>query len=136
MELFVFFSYIVLSLQQKSTCLTLLVQKSGSDNNIFQSSKLRPNPRPPARCTSHAAQRAASSHHSSVGLHTGMKSPIYNSSPHLSTNQQVQMSTPSFHPGAQAETSLCLTPSSPEDFRYSPTHRRVASTLGTSWRNL
>ncbi|XP_073322767.1 uncharacterized protein [Pagrus major] len=62
--------------KEKSTHLTELVQKSGSDCSILQNPRLRPKPRPPV------AQRAASCHRSRIGLHSGLKSPIYNSSPH------------------------------------------------------
>ncbi|XP_047185060.1 uncharacterized protein LOC118313456 isoform X2 [Scophthalmus maximus] len=119
---------------ERSTRMTELLQKSGSDSSILQSPNLRLKPRPPARCSAPGAQRVASRHHSRTRLHTGLESPIYNSSPHLTPGQQIQMS-PSLHPGPQVQSTLSPTRSSSEPFRYCPTHRRVSS-LGTSWKNL
>lgn len=124
------------SLQERSTHLSELVQKSGSDSSIVQSPRFRLKPRPPGRCTGPLAQRVASCHCSSIKLDTGLKSPIYNSPPHLSPGQQVHITTTSFHPGPRVETSHSQTPSSSEPFRYCPTHRRVVSSFGTSRKNL
>ncbi|XP_044052620.1 E3 ubiquitin-protein ligase HERC2-like [Siniperca chuatsi] len=122
--------------KERSTHLAELAQQSGSDSSILQGPRLRPKPRPPGRCTDPAAQSVASCHHSRISLPTGLKSPIYNSSPHLSPGQQVQMSSPSFHPGPRVKTPLSPTPSSSEPFRYCPTQRRMTSSFGTPRKNL
>ncbi|XP_037634201.1 ultraviolet-B receptor UVR8-like isoform X2 [Sebastes umbrosus] len=120
--------------KERSTHLTGLVQNHGSDSSILKSPRLKP--RPPGRCTGSVDQSVASCHRSEIRLHTGLKSPIYNSSPHLSPGQQAWMPSPSFHLGPQVGTSLSQTPSSSELFRYCPTHRRVVSSFGTSRKNL
>nr|XP_019949173.1 PREDICTED: uncharacterized protein LOC109633610 [Paralichthys olivaceus] len=121
--------------KERSTHLTELLQKSGSDSSILQSPKLRLKPRPPGRCSGPGAQRVASCHHSTTRLHTGLESPIYNSSPCLTPGQQIQTS-PSFHQRPQAEASLSPTRSSSEATRYCPTHRRAVSSPGAPWKKL
>ncbi|KAG7489695.1 hypothetical protein JOB18_018129 [Solea senegalensis] len=79
---------------ERSTYLTELVQKSGSDSSISQSPKFRLKPRPPGRCTCPGAQRGASCHYSRTRLHAGLESPIYNSSPHLNPGHRLQASRP------------------------------------------
>ncbi|XP_038560576.1 RCC1 domain-containing protein RUG3, mitochondrial-like isoform X1 [Micropterus salmoides] len=121
--------------KEGSTHLAELAQQSGSESRILQSPRLRPKPRPPGGCTGPAAQSVALCHRSRI-LNSGLKSLIFNSSHHLSPGQQVQTSSPSFHPRPQVETPLSPTPFSSERFRYSPIHRRVASSFDTSWENL
>ncbi|XP_049433990.1 probable E3 ubiquitin-protein ligase HERC2 isoform X1 [Epinephelus fuscoguttatus] len=122
--------------KERSAHLTKLVQKSGSYSSILQSPRLKPKPRPPQRTPSPADQSVASCHRSRIRPHSGLRSPICNSSPHLSHGQHAQMSSPFFHPGPQVETSLSSTPSSSELFRYCPTHRRVVSSFSISRKNL
>ncbi|XP_026177163.1 RCC1 domain-containing protein RUG3, mitochondrial-like isoform X2 [Mastacembelus armatus] len=117
--------------KERSTHLTDLVQKSGSDRIIVQDSKLRP--KPPGKYTGLGAQRAASCHHSR--LHPDLKSPVHCSCPHPNPGQQVQFSSISTHLGS-CETGLCPATSSSEPFRYCPTHRRVVSSQGTSSKDL
>ncbi|XP_051279711.1 X-linked retinitis pigmentosa GTPase regulator-like isoform X2 [Dicentrarchus labrax] len=117
--------------KERATHLTELVQKCESD----RSSRLRPKPTPPGRCTGPVTQRIASCHHSRIRLHSGLMCPIYNSPSHLSPGQQVQMSSPSLHLGPQVKISLSPTPSSSEPFRYCPTHSRGVSAFGTSRKN-
>lgn len=133
--LFCLFFHMSLFLQEGSTHLAELAQQSGSESRILQSPRLRPKPRPPGGCTGPAAQSVALCHRSRI-LNSGLKSLIFNSSHHLSPGQQVQTSSPSFHPRPQVETPLSPTPFSSERFRYSPIHRRVASSFDTSWENL
>ncbi|XP_029295944.1 uncharacterized protein LOC115013638 [Cottoperca gobio] len=122
--------------KERFTHLTELVQKSGSDSSILQSPSLTPKPRPPGRRSGPAGRNVASCHRSRIRPHTGVRSPMYNSSPLLSRGQQVQMLCPSFHPGPQVRTSLSPPPSSSELLRYCPTHRRAVSSFGTSRKDL
>lgn len=126
---------ICLSFQERSTHLTELVQKSGSDSSSLQRPKLRPKPRPPEICAGPGTHRVASCHHSRTRLLTGIESPIYNSSLHLTPGQQIQTS-PSFQLGPHIETSLPPSRSSSEPLRYCPTHRGALSSFNTSWKNL
>ncbi|CAB1454960.1 unnamed protein product [Pleuronectes platessa] len=121
--------------KKRSTHLTELLQKSGSDSSILQSPDLRLKPRPPGRCSGPGAQRVASCHHSRTRLHTGPESPINNPSPRLTPGQQIQTS-PSFHQRPRAKASLSPTPSSSEASRYCPTPRRAVSSPGASWKKL
>ncbi|XP_068422589.1 uncharacterized protein [Clinocottus analis] len=110
-----------------------LGQKCGSDHNIGRVP--RPKPRPPGSCTGSLDQSVASCHHSRIRQHIDLKSPIYNSSPHLSPGQQARMSFPSFPPTPRVGTSLSPTPSSTELFKYDPAHRRAVSSFGTPMKN-
>ncbi|XP_068167294.1 uncharacterized protein [Antennarius striatus] len=65
--------------KERSTHLMELVQKSRRDNSILQSPRLRPEPGPPGIRSDPAAQRV-SCQSSRIELHTGLKSPINNSS--------------------------------------------------------
>ncbi|XP_050931268.1 E3 ubiquitin-protein ligase HERC2 [Lates calcarifer] len=120
---------------ERSTHLTELVQKSGTDSSSLQSPKLRPKPRPPEICAGPGTHRVASCHRSRTRLLTGIESPIYNSSLHLTPGQQIQTS-PSFQLGPHIETSLPPSRSSSEPLRYCPTHRGALSSFNTSWKNL
>ncbi|XP_062236164.1 uncharacterized protein LOC133933229 isoform X1 [Platichthys flesus] len=120
--------------KKRSTHLTELLQKSGSDSSILQSPDLRLKPRPPGRCSGPGAQRVASCHHSRTRLNTGPESPINNPSPRLTPGRQIQTS-PSFHQRPRAKASLSPTPSS-EASRYCPTPRRAVSSPGASWKKL
>ncbi|CAK6950123.1 probable E3 ubiquitin-protein ligase HERC2 isoform X4 [Scomber scombrus] len=107
------------TIQDRATCLSKLVQKSGSDS----SPTLGPKPKPPGRCTGPGAQTIA---RSSIRLYTGVESPIYSSSLHLSPEKK----------GPRVETSFSPTLSSSKTFRHCPKHRRVVSSSVTSWKNL
>lgn len=132
----ILFFFISLSPQGRSSHLTELVQKSGSDSSMLQSPRLRPKPRPPGRCTGPADQSVAACHRSRSRPHTGLRSPIYISSSHLSPGEQDRMTSPFFKPGPQVGTSPSPTPSSSELLRYSPTHRRGVSSICTNQKNL
>nr|XP_046242999.1 RCC1 domain-containing protein RUG3, mitochondrial-like isoform X2 [Scatophagus argus] len=121
--------------KERSTHLTDLFQRPGSDCRILQSPRLRPKPTPPGRSSGLAGQRVSSCHHSGIGLHTGLKSPIYSLFPLLSPGQQVKMSSPSFRPEPRVEPSPPF-PSSSEPFRYCPKHKSVVSASDASWKNL
>ncbi|XP_034398310.1 probable E3 ubiquitin-protein ligase HERC1 isoform X3 [Cyclopterus lumpus] len=119
--------------KERSTHLIELVPKCESDPNFGPMP--RPKPRPPGSCTGPPDQSVASCPHSKIRQLIDLKSPIYNSSLHLSPGQQAQMSSPSFPPGPRVGTSLPPTPSSSELFQYYPTHRRVVSSSSTPQKN-
>lgn len=96
----------------RSEFLAELIRKSGSDGRTLHNCSLGPKPRPPERCTSPGGQKAASCHLSRMRLQSGLRSPLYHSSPNLSSARQDQMSSLSSPPGSPLQASLLPAPAS------------------------
>ncbi|XP_030000078.1 uncharacterized protein LOC115426210 [Sphaeramia orbicularis] len=113
--------------QNRVTQLSDLVQKSGNDTSVLCSPRLRPKPKPPGRCPGPGVQTVASCHHS------GIYSPSSSSS--VSPGQQAQTSSLR-HPREQVKAPFSPTLSSSVQFKYCPSHRKVASAPSTFQKNL
>ncbi|XP_074525366.1 uncharacterized protein LOC141789801 isoform X2 [Halichoeres trimaculatus] len=108
-----------LTQKERSIHLTDLVQKSGSDSSILQSSRIRPKPRPPGRSPGHADEMAVSW----SSTHSVINSPVDKSFPCLSPGHKVQIPSTSAQSEPEEKPSLSPTPSSSGTPRYCPTHR-------------